>query len=131
MSHFSLLTWRIQGIRHRVESVTRVVDVGIIWLMYCLPLCQYFPSFLVCSHLTGTLLGDVRSLRHGVSRVLPICGDLSTENHAHCLLPLLFVSRMEITLAFENTLPAITAGRWYFCQRENLPSFTEKRVAWK
>lgn len=46
--------------------------------------------------------------------VLPVCGELSTEDPARCLLPLLFICRMEITQAFENTF-----------QEHSLPSLQE------
>lgn len=46
--------------------------------------------------------------------VLPVCGQLSTKDPARCLSFLLFICRMEITQAFENTF-----------QEHSLPSLQE------
>lgn len=62
--------------------------------------------------------------------LLWLCGELSTEELPAsiylCCSPARWRSPKSLRIC-----PAITAGRGYICQRENLPSLAQKGVMWK
>lgn len=120
ISHFTLLTWRIQGIRHggRAASyVTSFISKGwrsVIRVVVCgdqatsfgqctvlpFPTISFLGGFWPYMQLPGGCCGPW-GMEYRLD--LPICGELSAEDPACCLLPLLFICRMEITQAFANT----------------------------